>query len=170
MSDVETVKDDLKKIKIVLNEIVSDDGEVVTPPAEELLDAMEEAGWTDNPATGKAVILPDGSELLNPVPVAPPVDYDTSPSAFDIWQAQLQRMANIRDLGEGFLLDDEEDAEDYDVADPEDFFVRSAYEIEMVPEAPALERALTPAPVEKVTPEVAVSQAIADGNVREEVR
>lgn len=161
MSDYDP-KSDLKKIKIVLPEVLST-GEL-TPPPDELLDMMEEAGWTDNPGTGKAVLLPDGSELLNPVPIAPPVDYDTAPSAFDLWQMNLQRMANIRDLGGGFLIDEnDEEANDFDVDDPEDVFVRSDYELQMVPEAPALERSLetrSSGPVQAVSPEEAKREAL----------
>lgn len=163
MTDEQPVSD-LKKIKIVLPEEVIEGrtGEVHQLDPEDLLDEMEAAGWSNNPGQGKAVLLPDGSELLNPVPIAPPVDYDHSQSAFDLWQANLQRMANIRDLGGGFLIDEnDEEANDFDVDDPEDFFVRSEYEMELVPEVPAIGPAR--GPVEDVSPDQAKAQAVSDG-------
>lgn len=155
----------LESIKVRIPEnVVTRDGEVVTPDPEELLDLMEEAGWTGDPGTGKAVLLPDGSEVLNPTPMAPPVDYDRAPDAFSMWQQSLQRMSNIRDLG-NIELDSAEDAEDFDVQDPEDIFVRSQYEFEMVPEAPSLQRSgiLTDGPSTPVEPAVAAARAVEDG-------
>lgn len=156
----------MDKIKVRIPEVLSD-GQL-PPEQEALLDAMEAAGWSDDPTTGKAVLLPDGSEMLNPTPIAPPVDYDASPDAFTLWQRNLQRLSNIRDLGDGFVLDETDaEANDFEVDDPEDFFVRSVYEFEMVPEAPSLQRAgiTSNAPAKEVSSDAARDQAIADGNV-----
>lgn len=41
--------------------------------------AIEGAGWSDDdPGVGGAVLLADGRELLNPVPMAPPVNYSNA--------------------------------------------------------------------------------------------
>ena len=61
---------------------------------EELEQAMVDAEWTDDPGTGRAVILKDGRELLNPIPVAPPASiaaYSREDSVNDLVQRALAR-------------------------------------------------------------------------------
>lgn len=42
--------------------------------------AADAADWSDDPGTGRAILLEDGRELLNPVPMQPPVGHDEEPS------------------------------------------------------------------------------------------
>lgn len=144
---------ELSKVKVRVPEVLST-GEV-PPGAEELVNAMLEAGWSGDPGTGKAVLLPDGSELLDPRPIAPPVDYDKSPDAFTLWQQNIQRMSNIREMGNMVIEESEEDADDFDVPDPEDIIMYSGYELDLVPEVPAVQGS---GEVKPVSPEEAKAQ------------
>lgn len=126
------------KYDVVVSPDISPDGEVMAPfPKEVLLDKMEASNWTDDPGTGKAILTPLGSEIVSPIPVAPPIGYENEPSVMD----RLRDMLNqrLRQLAEGDVLDEtEEEANDFDVPDPEDFHPRSIYEITLIDEAPAL--------------------------------
>lgn len=54
--------------------------------------AIDGAGWDDNdPGSGRAVLLDDGRELLNPVPMAPPVTYSQELSVNDLVERALAR-------------------------------------------------------------------------------
>ncbi|UDN67857.1 hypothetical protein [robinz microvirus RP_152] len=114
------------------------DGVVAVPPSEEeLLDKMAEAGWSDDPGTGKAILTDLGAEIVSPIPVAPPIGYVSEPTVMDRLAQMLD--SRMRLLAEGDVLDESEaEANDFDVADPEDFHPRSVYEIQLLPEAPAL--------------------------------
>lgn len=143
---------------------VTPEGEVVTPfPEEVLLDKMDKADWTDDPGTGKAVLTPGGAEIVSPIPVAPPIGYVSEPSMMD----RLSQMLNARllQLAEGDVLDESEDeANDFDVPDPEDFHPRSVYEIQLIEEAPALPRRESVVVDEKGS-EVSAGGSIANGDV-----
>lgn len=113
-------------------------GEVIDVPApDDLYDEMQAAGWSSDPGTGKAILLPDGREVVSPMPVAPPIGYQSEPSIMDRLSQMLE--ARLATLGGDDVLDEsDEEANDFDVPDPEDLQPRSVYEIELLPEAPAL--------------------------------
>lgn len=130
----------MPKYHVAVSPDITPDGEIVPPFSEEvLLDKMEAAGWTDDPGQGKAILTPGGSEIVSPIPVAPPIGYVSEPSIMDRLTEMLD--ARLRQLAEGDVLDEsEEEANDFDVPDPEDFHPRSIYEISLIEEAPALPR------------------------------
>lgn len=83
---------------------------------EDLSRAMKAANWTADPGTGKAILLADGSELLNPVPFEPPVDYVKQDSIMDMIDQRLK--ARLAMLDPNMVLDDSpEDANDFDIDD-----------------------------------------------------
>ena len=83
------------------------------PSQLDLEEAIRAAGWSDDPGTGKAVLLPDGSEMLNPLPIAPPVDFVTGPTLLEQFEAKME--ARFRMLQEDAEVDTLEDFEDFDV-------------------------------------------------------
>lgn len=125
----------------------------------DLEDAIAQAGWTDDPGTGKAVILPDGSELLNPLPIAPPVDFREGPSLLEQFEAKMA--ARFKMLQEDQELDTAEDWEDFEVAD--DIEPESPYTVVMHDEAPgvppgqdpSLKPGEKPYPGEEISPDQA---------------
>lgn len=125
--------------KVAVTPDVAPDGEVIAYPDDVLLDKMGNAGWTDDPGEGKAVLTPLGYEIVSPIPVAPPVGYVSEPTIMDRLNDMLtQRLRQLR--GDDLVEETEAEANDFDVPDPEDYNVRSIYEIELIPEAPALPR------------------------------
>lgn len=126
------------KFDVVVSPDISRDGEIIRPfPKEVLLDKMADAGWTDDPGTGKAILTPLGSEIVSPIPVAPPIGYVSEPSLMDRLNEMLT--ARLRQLADDDLLEESEaEANDFDVPDPEDYHPRSIYEITLIDEAPAL--------------------------------
>lgn len=95
----------------------------------------ELGGWdVSDPGVGRAVLLPDGSEVLNPVPMAPPVGFKEEPSMMEVMQNMIKRhMAGLEDDTE---LDTPEDALDFDVPDDHDPW--GPYEVELMEEFPAV--------------------------------
>jgi len=112
-------------------------GEVGKVPTDkELYAAMLANGWGDEPGVGRAILTPDGREILNPMPVAPPIGYVQEPSMMDRLNEMLAaRMRQVREADE---IETIEEVDDFDVPDPEDFQPSSVYEVEMVYEAPAI--------------------------------
>lgn len=112
------------------------DGELATWPEDVLYQRMAEAGWDlEDPGKGKAVLDEFGREILNPIPVAPPIGYNPEVSVMDRLHQMLA--ARLEQLQGGDTLDEsEEEANDFDIPDVED--MRSIYEIEMVSEVPRI--------------------------------
>lgn len=109
-------------------------GEV--PSDEEMAEALGRADWTDDPGVGKAVLLPDGSELLNPVQHALPLGYNNEPSIMDIVDQRIRAHRAL--LEDRMVVDDEKEANDFDLQEEDDIF--SYYEIGvMLEDAPGLE-------------------------------
>ena len=103
--------------------------------------AMEAAGWSDDPGTGKAILVPDergnpAYEVLNPLPFAPPIGWQPTPPLDELIRQRVQdEVSRLKDEDE---VDDVIDAEDFDV-DDETVPLETIYEvIAMKPEAPAL--------------------------------
>lgn len=93
------------------------DGEV--PSNDELLELAKRAGWSDDPGTGKAILIPDergapGHEVLNPLPHAPPIGWEPTPP--------LEEMIRQRVAAEMLRLDGDDVIEE-DLADLDDFDV-----------------------------------------------
>lgn len=106
-------------------------------PADDVVfDRMKEAGWTDDPLDGKSVMLDDGRELPNPIPIAPPIGFRAEPSIIDLINQQIANRAIL--LAGELEVDSPEDMEDFDLDDepPEP---RSVYEL-MPEEYPDLDK------------------------------
>jgi len=143
----------MKKIKV---EVAPDaNGEIVD--IEEMIPKMTAAGWSDDPGTGKAVLLPDergapGREVLNPLPFAPPIGFEPTPPLEELIRDRVRReVASLRDDEE---IDDILDAEDFEV-DDELPPLETIYEVvAMKPEAPKMERLPEPSLEDRVKAEV----------------
>lgn len=110
------------------------DGGFDMPDNEQLDEVMEAGGWSDDPGTGRAVLMPDGRELVNPATIAPPVSVSVGESVNELVERALSRhYAALKAADE---IDTVEDANDFD--DDEDFFPSSMYEIVLRDEAPAI--------------------------------
>lgn len=95
------------------------------------------SGWTDDPRDGQAVLTDEGYEVLNPIPVSPPMGYVETPDVMTLVHQQV--LAHLRQLGETDEIDSPEEFEDFDM--PEEIDPWSIYEVrEMIDEAPALPR------------------------------
>lgn len=134
------------------------------PAPDDLNGKFAEAGWTDDPGTGKAVLLDDGRELLNPVPMAPPVGYVKEPSMMELIQAQVKKHLLL--LKGDDEIDDENDVNDFDAPEEVDPF--SLYEItDMIEESPALPSAAKPPEIlssEEKIPNIADIPVITKGD------
>lgn len=99
-------------------------------------EALRVAGWTDDPGQGKAVLLGDGREVFNPIPMAPPVGYTPQPTLMELLDTMVKRhLVGLRGDDE---IDTVDEAEDFDVEDeiPDPF---SIYEmVDLISESPAL--------------------------------
>jgi len=116
--------------------------EVETFDDEALANAMEGAGWSDDPGTGRAVHMADGRELLNPLPVAPPASIIAAaaePSVNDLVERALKR--HFEQLKAADEIDSLEDHDDF--GEDDEFTPFSMFEVVMRDEAPAI----PPAPV-----------------------
>ncbi|WNK14928.1 MAG: hypothetical protein [Microvirus sp.] len=104
------------------------------------------AGWTDDPRDGRSVLTDAGYEVLNPIPVSPPMGYQPTPDMMTLVHQQV--VAHLRQLAESDEIDSEEEFDDFDL--PEELDPWSIYEVrEMVDEAPALPKdggTIEPAP------------------------
>ena len=112
----------------------------------DLEDAIEKAAWDDlDPGQGKAVLLADGREVLNPVPMAPPVGHTEQPSMFQIMERMIaQHYAGLQDRD---IEETEEESQDFDVAEDEELI--TPFEIVMMddfPGPPPADAADPPAP------------------------
>lgn len=93
------------------------------------------SGWTDDPRDGAAVLTDEGYEVLNPIPVSPPMGYTPTPDMMTLVHQQV--VAHLAQLRQDEEIDSEEDWEDFDL--PEEIDPWSVYEIrEMTEEAPGL--------------------------------
>lgn len=102
---------------------------------ETIFNAMIGGDWTDDPGTGKTVLLPDGRELLNPVPVAPPLSIaqNSEPSVNELVERALAR--HFEQLKGDDEVDSAEDMDDF--PEDEEFHPSTVYEV-MPMEAPAI--------------------------------
>lgn len=92
----------------------------------DISDKMRSAGWSADPGTGKAVLLEDGRELVNPLPHDPPLGYVQEPSVIDLINRELAKRKALLEADE--VLDEtDEDANDFDMEDEVDLL--SGYEI-----------------------------------------
>lgn len=131
-----------EKVKIIVS---ARQGTGEIPSDGDLHDALASADWTDDPGIGKAVLLPDGSELLNPVPHALPVGYVKEPSMMDIIDQRIRAHRAL--LEDAEVIDSKEELNDFDVGEEPDIF--SLYEFEaMAMDAPGLDPAEAKPPPE----------------------
>lgn len=111
-------------------------------PAEDYYDEMVDAGWSDNPMDGKAILTPQGYEVLNPIPVASPMPQEPYEDVMSIIQRTVANY--VAGLSQDDEIDSEEEMNDFDVV--EEWDPSSMYEIrDVIEEAPPLPR---PDPVE----------------------
>jgi len=102
---------------------------------------MEKAGWSADPGTGKAVMLPDENgnpayEVLNPMPFAPPIGWEPTPPIEELIRQRVRE--EVDRLKDEDVVDDLADMEDFDI-DDELPPLETIYEIiAMEPEAPRI--------------------------------
>lgn len=104
----------MEKFKVV----VSPDADGVVPDLaqDDLIRKAQEAGWTDDPRDGRAFLLPDGREILNPVPLEPPIGFTPTDSIDKLIQDRVREA--LRGLrGEDTIDEDIHDLEDFDIPD-----------------------------------------------------
>lgn len=154
--------DNVAKVKVTVSPDISKDGEIVTLPSDVLYQAMADAGWSEDPGTGKAILTPLGSEIVSPRPVAPPIGYVHEESIMERLDKMLTaRLAQMQ--GDNIIDETEEDLEDFDVPDLED--VRFSYTLEMLDEAPSFKGSGPVVPVSKEeATKAALDQIVQDGN------
>ncbi|WNK13676.1 MAG: hypothetical protein [Microvirus sp.] len=73
-------KTEWREFENKLDTPVDDTGKYMPFDDERFAEALDAADWTDDPGTGRSILLEDGRELLNPVPIDPPVGHDEEPS------------------------------------------------------------------------------------------
>lgn len=143
---MEKTNDNLERLKVRIEP--SADGELrsVTP------DQLRDARWSDDPGTGKAVMLPGdnnrpGYEVLSPMIFAPPIGYEATPPIDQLIRERVRdEYARLKDDDE---VDDIIDAEDFDVDDDE-VPLETIYEvIAMKPEVPNIPKDKNPAPLDE---------------------
>lgn len=93
------------------------EGEV--PPESDLIEMAGAAGWSDDPGTGHAVLIPDergapGYEVVSPLPFAPPIGWAPTPPIEELI-AQTVKREMMR--WEDEEVDDIIDAEDFEIPD-----------------------------------------------------
>lgn len=111
--------------------------EVEKPDDEALANAMEGAGWSDDPGTGRSVQLEDGREVLNPLPVAPPASIAAraaEPSVNDLVDRAIKR--HFEQIKAHDEIDSFEDADDF--GEDDEFTPFSQFEVILRDEAPAI--------------------------------
>lgn len=83
----------MSKFKVVIDPRLDAAGEKAKRQSMSIEDiiASAAADWdVDDPGVGRAVLTPDGREVFNPVPMAPPVGYVEGPSVFDQLYSKLR--------------------------------------------------------------------------------
>lgn len=119
----------------------------VTPSADgEVYDITPEdaaaAGWSDDPGTGKAILVPDergapGYEVLNPLPIAPPIGWTPEPPIDELIRQRVREEYERWKEGEE-EIDIVSELDDFDVED-EVIPAQTMYEFYgMEPQVPAL--------------------------------
>lgn len=110
-----------------------------------LEEAIRESDWSDDPGVGKAVLLEDGSEMLNPVPMAPPVGYVEGPSIMEMIERQVAK--HLATLEPDEPIDEEAELNDFgedDEVDPVSLYEVIA--VELAEDRPDLPRPPEPVP------------------------
>lgn len=125
----------MEKVKV---RVAPDDlGQVPEVTVEDLA----EAGWSDDPGTGKAVLVPDergapAYEIVNPLPIAPPIGWEPTPPIEQLIRDRVK--AEFDRLKDDDEIDDIVDAEDFEIPD-ELPPLETIYEvIGMEPQAPSV--------------------------------
>lgn len=108
--------------------------DVLPEPAETFEDALYIQGWSEDPKDGSAVLTPDGREIVNPMPIAPPIGYTAERSVMEMIEDALKRrMAQLDGDEEIETIEEADDFGDDDEPAP-----WSPYEVVMVDEYPAI--------------------------------
>lgn len=105
-----------EKPKIKVRVAPSDIGEIRSVDIAE----MEQAGWSDDPGTGVAIMLPDerdnpAYEVLSPLQFAPPIGYQPTPPIEELIRDRVK--AELHRLKGEDVVDSEEDENDFDISD-----------------------------------------------------
>lgn len=155
---MEKTNDNLERMEVRVSP--SDDGVVrsVTP------DELRAAGWSADPGTGKAVMLPGDNgrpayEVLSPMIFAPPIGYEPTPPIDELIRDRVRKeFERLKDDDE---VDDILDAEDFDVEDDE-VPIETIYEvIAMKPEVPQLKKDTKPDLSERVKADIEYEELLA---------
>lgn len=111
-------------------------------------DALVSAGWSDDPGTGKAVLTPDGREIVSPAKIAPPIGYTAEKSVMEMISEMMERrLAALNDADE---VDSEEEVNDF--GEDDEPAPWSPYEVELVDEYPAIPKETPPDPAPEPDP------------------
>lgn len=123
------------------------------------IEDLEAAGWSDDPGTGKAVLVPNEAgvpayEVVNPLPMAPPIGWEPTPPIEELIRQRVAEAFALRDDDE---IDDIIDAEDFDIPD-ELPPLETIYEVVgMEPQAPAMKE---PSAEERAAADVAYEELL----------
>lgn len=159
-------------LKVKVDPDVDRDGVVVTPFDEKELRAMmARNGWSVDPGTGKAVLTASGAEVLNPLPMAPPIGYVKEKSVMETLAELLESRRRLAQLYDSDVIEETvQEAEDFDgpeFADPDEVVPRSIYEISLIPEVPALPRGgAAGEETQEADTQVDTGRPVPDGNER----
>lgn len=99
---------------------------------EEVIQFAQEDWDPDDPGFGKSIILPDGREMPNPVPFAPPVGFVEQPTLMQQMQRMLRQ--HLQSQSEDEATETVEDWNDY--PEDEDVPYLSEYELMLMEELP----------------------------------
>lgn len=81
---------------------------------------MTNAGWTDHPGEGIAILIPDerenpAYEVVSPLQFAPPIGYDPTPPLAELIKSRVQQ--SLAQLAGGDAIDTIDEQNDFDVPD-----------------------------------------------------
>lgn len=121
------------KVKIAIAPPLESKESVRHLSIEEIIESAA-ADWDpSDPGVGRAVLLPDGREVFNPMPMAPPVGYRAEPDMMQRMQQMLRaEMLRQKEAEEG--IDDINSLNDYPEDTDAPFY--SQYELEMLEDFP----------------------------------
>lgn len=106
----------MEKLKVE----VAPNAEGELPDDSELLELAQAAGWSEDPGTGHAILIPDergapGYEVVSPLPHAPPIGWTPTPPIEELIRQTVSREFARWDNDDE--VDDIIDAEDFDIPD-----------------------------------------------------
>lgn len=122
----------MSKFKLVIHPRLEGESAPQSMTIEEIIESAA-ADWDpEDPGVGKAVLLPDGREIFNPVPFAPPVGYQAEPTMMELMQRMLRR--ELMQAKDDEAVDSLEEMNDFPEDEERPF--HSFYELQLMEEFP----------------------------------